>query len=281
MLVAAGRWGLSLLPFTGQRPPRYLFLLHYSNLGILLGQFVNTWGTAGVKAVALHVRFQYPVREITIAAIIELVASNLPNVFFAGGALLWFLVFTNDFDLLDNGRSLISILIIALAITCLIVVTYRGQFLKYAFKLPLLSRFRSSRIYEAIQEGFSKDFLRKLPMGKLASYSFFCVVINILKAIIIIRAFEIDVPTYAIILAVCGLHFLTIVSFTPGGLGIYEAGFTGILVGFGTPMETAIVVALVKRVLDDLSVVCFYLAILPYFRLKLRQGTFERVNPMS
>ena len=104
------------------------------------------------------------------------------------------------------------------------------------------------------------------------------VIINIIKTFLILRAFDIDIPSYALILAVCGLHFLTIVSLTPGGLGVYEAGFTGILVWFGVPIETAIVASIVKRILDDLSVISFYFAVLIYLRLKGKEGTIAKLE---
>ena len=278
MVTAARRWGLSLLPFADKRPPQFLFLLHYSNLGILLGQFINTWGTAGVKAIALHVKFQYQLRQIAIAAVIELLASNLPNVLLAGVALVYFFFFTDFLDSEQIGQFLMGLIASFLAITALVCTLYRMQRLRRTIGLPLLTRLRSARIYGPLKEVFSYDFLKRIPTGQLTGLSLLCVIINIIKTFLILRAFDIDIPSYALILAVCGLHFLTIVSLTPGGLGVYEAGFTGILVWFGAPIETAIVASIVKRILDDLSVISFYFAVLIYLRLKGKEGTVAKLE---
>ena len=268
MLVAAGRWRLSLSPFKERRPPRYLFLLHYSNLGILLGQFINTWGTAGVKAVALHIKCQYTIQQITVAAIVELLASNIPNVILASGALFYLLFFTDFLPLEINGKSLVIIIACVFGGASLAFVSYRTLVFRRAIILPLLERFWSSRLYKAFTDVFCYDFFRRIPVWKLTHFSLICVIINIVKAFLVLLAFQIEIPISAIVLAVCGLHFLTIFSLTPGGLGIYEAGFTGILVWFGAPFEIAIAAAIVKRLLDDLSVICFYSVVLTYVGLK-------------
>lgn len=156
------------------------------------------------------------------------------------------------------------ILLIAAALVGLCLVGLAAMWvLRERLHLLLPSRIRM--VYLRFQNGILGSF-RRAPAGGAVTVAVWCT--EAARMFLVIQSLSLGLSfPHAVFLSLANA-LLTVVPFTPGGLGLVEAGMVGLLLLAGVSKEQAVAAALLDRTISYWSIVVFG-AVLFLFRRKL------------
>lgn len=260
--AATGKWRLLVSGVAGERTPSWRVTLYYFFLARLAGLVTPiAVSDAGVRALALRTghrisltRAGYSIfvdRGLDLAA--TLVAAA-PSLLYLAGAL-------------DRGSAVAATLLV-LAGAALLLWWKPGAFFRalgamYALALRMVRR--ASFLLPAALRGRELTPPREAPVSRAqAAYLFGMSVAGLfglgVRFHFILRAVDVAVDPVALLLCIPAAQLVTLLAFTPGGLGILEAGWYGIFALLGVPPPQIVLALVSSRAFVVLFILISYAA---------------------
>ncbi len=162
------------------------------------------------------------------------------------GALLTLGAFNRGSDSTPTallGASMLLLVVGAIGLTAMWTLRER---------LPSLMPQRVQAIYSRFQHGILGSFQNMLVVAPLSTLVWFA---EVGRVYFVVQAMDLDLALPYIVLLALTQALLTVVPFTPGGLGLVETGLVGLLLFAGIPKEIAVATALLDRTISYWSVI--------------------------
>lgn len=265
ILIAAAscaKWRLLVADVAGERTPPWRLIVHYFFLARMAGLVTPiAVSDAGVRAVALRAghrisltRAGYSIfldRGLDLAA--TLIAA-VPSVLFLAG-------------MLDRGRAVIATLVVLGGAALLVWRRPQAVFhaLGALYTIALRMARRASFLLPASLRGRELVPPAAVPVARARALLLFALSVAGLFGLgvrfhFILRAVGIPVDPVALLLCIPAAQLVTLLAFTPGGLGILEAGWYGIFALLGVPAPQIVLALVSARAFVILYILVSYAA---------------------
>ena len=151
-------------------------------------------------------------------------------------------------------------MVLSLAILGILLIYTNNYLFKILVKIVLLT-FNKLRQKKFFRKKLPSDFvipeIGRNDIVKIYSVSLLKVVANISRFVLFAFVFNLAIEPHTIILGTPLAQFVYIFAFTPSGLGIFEAGWMGVLTIAHIGREEALVFVIGQRILSALFITIF------------------------
>ena len=269
----AGRWGTIAFTLAGRHLAPWNAYLYYFFLNRTLGFFLPKDLTdLGGRAMALHRLHGVPFSLAGASVFFDRVFDVAILILFLPAALAYWTGWISIGVAVGMMVSAAASLFVILGVAHRQVVVGSIRLLNWG--IAQLSRIwksspRPLRILEMTRPALRKAYI--LSLVKFAS--------TVLRSILFSQALETPIPSHVLLLGTPVGQLGYLFAFTPGGLGIFEAGWYALFSIAGIPKETAILFLVEQRVLTYLCVLVWTLISYVYNALVERKKTTRITLP--
>jgi hypothetical protein len=263
------RWSLLLGLVTKTDSITRGYFYYYTCIGNLSATlFANCIGDIGLRTLSLKLEHKisllnssYSVITGQLLNLLILAIMGLPSFLYLSGTV----------DVLPG--VIINLILLMVFFFCL-NISYQKILTLLSGLIHIFNRF-SNRFLTFIKTPFSsnitsellktdKKSANKLILQSLAIYFFL-----MLYHLILARALHLNLSTSVFLLAFPVAYIISAIGITPGGLGITELGWFGILTFLGVSSEQATVFVVAQRIIGSLSVLFASLFAFPFYHYNL------------
>ena len=240
-LIAAYRWFLIANAVTEGNPGApYRYYFTYHMIGMTIGQVVPiSVGMLGGRPVALSLSTTVPLR----LAVLSVVLDKFFDLILALLLLIPVACYLADLISLPLTFGLMGVIVIVAAV--LIGWQYEGMMRWLArvalrlsrrlVRLPFVGRRLMSRLPQQLERLANETFVTNRRAVQLFGLTLILYTILSARLVLTVLALRLDVPWYLLAMGVAVTQLTLIFSFTPGSLGVLEAGWAAVF-GLGGQM---------------------------------------------
>jgi uncharacterized protein (TIRG00374 family) len=240
-LIAAYRWYLIADAVTEGNPgPGYRYYFTYHMIGMTTGQVVPiSVGMLGARPAALSLSGKVPLRR----AVLSVVLDKFFDLMVATMLLVPVACFLVDWISLPVTFGLIGVILIAAAV--LIGWQYERMMHRLArialslsrllVLVPFVGRRLMSRLPQQLERLANETFVTNQRAVRLFGLTLVLYTLLAARMVLVVLAMRLDVPWYLLAMGVAVTQVTLVFSFTPGSLGILEAGWAAVF-GLGGQM---------------------------------------------
>jgi uncharacterized protein (TIRG00374 family) len=233
-LIAAYRWYIIADAVTEGNPgPRYRYYFTYHMLGMAIGQLVPiSVGMLGGRPVALSLSGTVPLRR----AVLSVVLDKFFDLILALLLLIPVACYLVDWISLPLTLGLMGAIVIVAAI--LIGWQYERvmrwlarvalRLSRPLVRVPFVGRRLMGRLPQQLERLANETFVTNRRAVQLFGLTLVLYTLLSVRLMLVALALHLDVPWYLLAMGVAVTQFTLVFSFTPGSLGILEAGWAAV-----------------------------------------------------
>jgi len=254
-VLSSLKWKIVLRELTDLKDVVPGYFIYYSTIGIISNKIVPHVGQFGPKVTSMKHLYNVPVAKVTISVFIEQLFDFLVLILLGFSSVLFLS------KVLSLGPSIMLIAIIAMVVGLLfifyhvrairVIITGYNFLLKMASRIPLIgNKFQGNNTVagEVVE-------ISRYTAFKLFYYSYLKYLSEIFRIYIVATSLNIEMSFGTAFLASPIVFFITIAGSIPGGLGIYEAGWFGILMLLGIPSSDIGAFVIINRILGEAALI--------------------------
>jgi len=265
-LIAAYRWFLIADAVTEGNPgPRYRYYFTYHMLGMATGQLVPiSVGMLGGRPVALSLSGMVPLRRAVLSVVLDKFFDLILALLLLGPVACYLV----DWISLPLALGLIGAIVIVGAI----LIGWQYERLMHwlarvALRLsrllvivPVIGRRLMNRLPQQLERLANETFVTNGRAVQLFGLTLVLYTLLSVRLMLVALALRLNVPWYLLAMGVAVTQFTLIFSFTPGSLGVLEAGWAAVF-GLGGQMAAYTVFVIGRRAFVLIyTVICTLLA---------------------
>ncbi|MFC2157500.1 lysylphosphatidylglycerol synthase transmembrane domain-containing protein [Acidobacteriota bacterium] len=266
------RWSLLMSAYTDIKELPRGFIFYNTNIGLLITSIIPIFGYAGTKSASFKLEHDVGIRKTLYATSLEyimgfsvILALLIPSLLYVSGA------FT-----LVQGMIAIGIMAVLLVIGFTLFFDNILKFLGFVFN-DLVSRFIRIPLIRNISflQRFTPEELApfdKKTVAKTMGISLLIYFTVLVRGVIFLKAFNIDVNLNEFILLHVIGYALSCVGITPANIGVRELGWYGVLTLSGAGHEHAALFAVGQRIINTGTTIILAVAGYVFYAVTKRYG---------
>jgi len=246
----AKRWSLLMSAYTDVKTLPRGFIFYNTNIGLLINSILPVFGYVGAKSASFKLEHNIAVRKTVYATFLEylmgfsvILAMLLPSGLYVSG------VFNRAQGLIATGlMSILLVVIFGLFFNSIlkVLVSILNAIVKRLARAPIVRKFSFVRRFTP--EDFAP--IDRRTAVKVISLSLLTYFIVMVRGVIFLKAFNIDVNLGEFALLHVVGYALSCIGLTPANIGVTEMGWYGVLTLIGAGHEHAALFAVGQRIIN-------------------------------
>ncbi len=283
--TTSSRWGFIVNALSGRKLSGYFEYLYFLITGFFYGQFISQFGgTLLVRPGMLMKREDISYKKSVSSVIIEKAFDLVLVLVLIGPSVLYIFDYISTF----NAFLWMGILFVVLNtvfiyfnswLTELIGTVLRTALLTLE-KIPLLRRIPRKDYYKRLEDLTGAPLLRKKPLVAVLLFTVIKQLFLFFRYYFLCSALNIDISPATLFMGIPVAQLSLLIAFTPGSIGVLEAGWYAVL-KWGSPLVSGDISVFIlgQRIYWFLFIALIYLLVFLVARiLKLKKtfGLFQK-----